>query len=83
MTTVNITEFKRNIGTYFDQIVWEQKPITIKRRNLKVQVIPINNKKSENDDEKILQDYAVKDYLKNTPNDDISWKDYIINKCLH
>jgi PHD/YefM family antitoxin component YafN of YafNO toxin-antitoxin module len=81
MTTVNITDFKRNIWTYFDQIICTKKPIIIKRRNLQVKITPINNTEWEaknHTEDEVLNHYALQDYIQNTPEDSIKWEDYIV-----
>jgi len=43
MSTINITEFKQNIGTYFDTIVLTRKPLYITRRRHTAMIMPLDN----------------------------------------
>jgi PHD/YefM family antitoxin component YafN of YafNO toxin-antitoxin module len=43
MNTVSITEFKQNIGTYFDELISTKKPIYIKRRSHSAMIVSLDN----------------------------------------
>lgn len=43
MNTINITEFKQNIWTYFDDLISTKKPIYIQRRKHSAMIIPLDD----------------------------------------
>jgi PHD/YefM family antitoxin component YafN of YafNO toxin-antitoxin module len=43
MNIINITDFKQNIGTYFDELISNKKPLYIQRRKHSAMILPLDD----------------------------------------
>ena len=47
MNTINITDFKQNIWSYFDDLISTKKPLYIQRRKHSAMILPLDDFTSE------------------------------------